>query len=171
MIKYFNNENEFRKFLKVPPLGLTRFYQEKAAHFLDQSNLFQGAVAEFVYVVFSPIERSFKMMQQELQEMTRDGNLPENSKEYYRMWLKILEENYMNVLTSRDFTQILSNTLDAIEGYTLAGQNLLRDVLQMLQVPTNREMDEVYKELHKLKKRVKQIEKAERKSAKTRAKN
>ncbi len=156
-------EKEFRQFLQVPPLGLTRFYQERMARFLDKLNLFQGAMAEFMYLVYLPMERSSKIMQKKLEEMTGDGNLPETSQDYYRMWLKILEGHYMTLFKSREYTQVLSHTLDAMEEYLQARQELVRDIMQMFQVPTNKEMDELYQELYELKKRVKQLEKGSKK--------
>ena len=152
-------DKEFRQFLKVPQLGLTRFYQERMAGFLDKFNLFQGAMAEFMYLIYLPMEKSFKVMQEKVEELTGEGELPENSQDYYRMWLKILEGHYMTLFESSEYTQVLGNTLNAMEEYTTARQQLVQDIMQMFQMPTNKEMDELYKEIYALKKRIKKLEK------------
>ena len=152
-------DKEFRQFLKVPQLGLTRFYQERMAGFLDKFNLFQGAMAEFMYLIYLPMEKSFKVMQEKVEELTEEGELPENSQDYYRMWLKILEGHYMTLFKSSEYTQVLGNTLNAMEEYTAARQQLIQDIMQMFQMPTNKEMDELYKEIYALKKRIKKLEK------------
>ena len=156
-------DKEFRQFLKVPQLGLTRFYQERMAGFLDKFNLFQGAMAEFMYLIYLPMEKSFKVMQEKVEELTVEGELPENSQDYYRMWLKILEGHYMTLFKSSEYTQVLGNTLNAIEDYTAARQQLLQDMMQMFQMPTNRKMDELYKEIYALKKRIKKLERGSKK--------
>jgi class III poly(R)-hydroxyalkanoic acid synthase PhaE subunit len=156
-------DKEFRQFLKVPQLGLTRFYQERMAGFLDKFNLFQGAMAEFMYLIYLPMEKSFKVMQEKIEGLTVGGELPENSQDYYRMWLKTLEGHYMTLFKSSEYTQVLGNTLNALEEYTAARQQLLQDIMQMFQMPTNREMDELYKEIYALKKRIKKLEKGSRK--------
>jgi hypothetical protein len=156
-------EKEFRQFLNIPPLGLTRFYQERMARFADKFNLLQGTIAEFMYLVYLPMEKSLKVMQEKLEALTKDGKLPENSQDYYRMWLKILEGHYMTLFKSSEYTQVLSNTLNAMEDYMVARQELFRDTLQTFQMPTNKDMDDLYKELYRLKKRVKQLEKGSRK--------
>ena len=152
-------EKEFRQFLNIPPLGLTRFYQERMARFADKFNLFQGTIAEFMYLVYLPMEKSLEVMQAKLEELTKDGKLPENSQDYYRMWLKILEGHYMTLFKSSEYTQVLSNTLNSMEDYMVARKELFRDTLQAFQMPTDQDMDDLYKELYKLKKRVKQLEK------------
>jgi polyhydroxyalkanoate synthesis regulator phasin len=50
-----------------------------------------------------------------------------------------------------------------MEDYMVARQELFRDTLQTFQMPTNKDMDDLYKELYRLKKRVKQLEKGSRK--------
>lgn len=156
-------DKEFRQFLKVPQLGLTRFYQERMAGLLDKFNLFQGAMAEFMYLIYLPMEKSFKVMQEKVEALTKEGALPENSQDYYRMWLKILEGHYMTLFKSSEYTQVLGNTLNAMEEYTTARQQQLQDIMQMFQIPTNKEMDELYKEIYALKKRIKKLEKGSRK--------
>lgn len=152
-------EEEFRKFLYAPQLGLTRFYQERTGRLTDGFNLFQGAVAEFMYLLYLPMEKSFQVMQEKLEEVTEEGKLPESSQDYYRMWLRVLEGHYMTLFKSPEYTQVLSKALDAMADFTMARQESLQDVLQMFPVPTNKDMDELYKELYSLKKKIKQFEK------------
>ena len=156
-------DKEFRQFLKVPQLGLTRFYQERAADLVDKFNVFQGAMAEFMYLIYLPMDKTHKVMQEKVEELTKEGEFPESSQDYYRMWLKILEGHYMTLFKSPEYTQVLGNTLNAVEEYTAARQQLLQDMMQMFQMPTNREMDELYKEIYALKKRIKKLEKGSKK--------
>ena len=156
-------DKEFRQFLKVPQLGLTRFYQERTADLIDKFNVFQGAMAEFMYLIYLPMDKTHKVMQEKVEELTKEGELLESSQDYYRMWLKILEGHYMTLFKSPEYTQVLGNTLNAMEEYTAARQQLLQDMMQMFQMPTNKEMDELYKEIYILKKRIKKLEKASKK--------
>jgi len=98
-------------------------------------------------------------MQEKIGELTKEGKLPENPKEYYLMWLKTLEGHYMTLFKSREYTRILSNTLNIMEEFLMARQIMLQDIIQTLPVPSNKDMDDLYKELYLLKKKVKEIEK------------
>ncbi|MFO7569990.1 MAG: poly(R)-hydroxyalkanoic acid synthase subunit PhaE [Smithellaceae bacterium] len=152
-------EKELRQYLKIPPLGLTRFYQERFNELLDKHNLFETTLAEFMSILYLPMEKSFKVLQEKLQRMAEEGNLPKESKESYGMWLKILEGHYMNLFKSREYTEALHRTLNRMEDFIIAKDEAMRDFLQLLPVVTHKDMDDLYKEFHLLKKRVSKLEK------------
>ncbi len=152
-------EKEFRQVLTLPQLGLTRGYQERFNQYLDKSNRFQAAMAEFLYLLYVPVEKAARVVQDELDLRAKEGGLPENPKDYYNMWVKILEGHYMTLFKSHDYTQALGKTLDAMGEYMIARKRIVEDALQTLPVPTHSEVDELYKELYLLKKRVKKLEK------------
>jgi len=49
-------EKELRQYLKIPPLGLTRFYQERFNELLDKHILFETTLAEFLSILYLPME-------------------------------------------------------------------------------------------------------------------
>ncbi|MEE9910603.1 MAG: hypothetical protein K4571_02665 [Deltaproteobacteria bacterium] len=152
-------EKELRQYLKIPPLGLTRFYQERFNEMLDKHNLFETTLAEFLSILYLPMEKSFKVLQEKLQQMAEEGHLPSEAKESYGMWLKILEGHYMNLFKSKEYTDALHRTLNKLEDFIIAKNDAMRDFLQLLPVVTHKDMDDLYKEFHLLKKRVKELEK------------
>ena len=152
-------EKELRQYLKIPPLGLTRFYQERFNELLDKHNLFETTLAEFLSILYLPMEKSFRVLQEKLQEMAEEGHLPSDTKESYGMWLKILEGHYMNLFKSKEYTDALHRTLNKLEDFLIAKNDTMRDFLQLMPVVTHRDMDDLYKEFHILKKRVRELEK------------
>lgn len=152
-------EKEFRQFFYIPQLGLTRLYQEKLNEALDKHNRFQSQYAEFMHLIFLPIEKTFKVLQQQLSEMAREGKLPENSNDYYKLFIKILEGHYMSLFKSPDYVTAMSKTLAALEDFVAARNAIAQDFLKTMAVPTQDELDELYKELYHLKKRIKTLEK------------
>lgn len=152
-------EKEFRQLLYMPQLGLTRFYQERANKALDQFTLFQAAIAEFLQLLYLPMEKSMQVMQEKMAEMADEGQLPENPKLYYQMWIKILEGHYMTLLKSPEYTHKMDITLGAFENFVAAKNEILQDFLQTLPVPTDKDMDELYQEIYLLKKRMREHEK------------
>ena len=152
-------EKELRQYLKIPPLGLTRFYQERFNELLDKHILFETTLAEFLSILYLPMEKSFKVLQEKLQEMAEQGHLPSEAKESYGMWLKILEGHYMNLFKSKEYTDALHRTLNKLEDFLIAKNDAMRDFLQLLPVVTHKDMDDMYREFYLLKKRVKELEK------------
>lgn len=152
-------EKELRQYLHIPPMGLTRFYQERFNELLDKHNLFETKLAEFLSILYLPMEKSFKVLQEKLQSLAQEGIMPKDTREHYILWLRILEGHYMNLFKSKEYTDALHNTLNRMEDFIVAKNETLRDFLQFLPVPTNKDMDDLYKEFHLLKKRVKALEK------------
>jgi hypothetical protein len=152
-------EKEIQQYFKVPPLGLTRFYQERFNELLNKHNIFETTLAEFLSILYLPMEKSFKVFQERLKQMAEEGNIPTATKENYAMWLKILEGHYMNLFKSVDYTEALHRVLKHFENFMIARNETMQDYLQMFPVVTNKDIDDLYKEFHLLKKRVKELEK------------
>ncbi len=150
-------QREIQPILKAPPLGLHRFYQERMFQTLDKYNLHQAALADFMRLFFLPVEKSLRVMEKELERLSGEGKLSENFKDYYHMWVKVLEGHYMNLFKSPDYLESMARMLSTMGDYKMAQRKMLADILQVLPIPTNEDMDELYKEVYMLKKKVKQL--------------
>ena len=150
-------EKEFQKFFHVPQIGLTRFYQERVNKTFDKHNLFQSALCEFVYLFYVPMEKSASVMQEKIEEMVNKGEISDNYKDYYSMWVKVLEGHYMKLLQSPEYTKVLGKTIDSLVEYRGARDEMMYDILKNFPIPTNRDMDELYKEFYQLKKKVREL--------------
>lgn len=151
-------EQELRHFFYVPKLGLVRSYQERFHEFVDHLNMVHAVGAEFLSLLYLPFEKSFKVVQQQLDDLAREGKLPRETREYYNMFIKVLEGHYMTLFKSPEYNQTLAALLKQLSDYIISKNEVLQDMLQGLPVPTFKEMDELYKELYHLKKRVRSLE-------------
>ncbi|MGA9755481.1 MAG: poly(R)-hydroxyalkanoic acid synthase subunit PhaE [Desulfobaccales bacterium] len=145
-------EDNFSQLLDLPHLRLTGLPQERINRAMDKFNQFQAAMAEFIYLLFRPVKKSLRAMRG-VGGDGREENPPEDFKEYYKGWLRILEGHYMTLFQSVEYTRTLSQTLNALEDFTLAKQELLADALEALSLPSRRDLDELYREMYLLKKR------------------
>ena len=152
-------EQEIRQFLKIPQFGLLRGYQGRFMEGLDEFNIFQSSMAEFIHLFSLPIEKSFNVLQQQLEELEKNGKFPSDPHEIYRLWVKILEGHFMTLFKSQEYGESLARALKDMGFFISAKDNLLNDVLQSLPIPTNKEMDELYKDFYLLKKKVKELDK------------
>ena len=152
-------EKEFKQYFYIPQLGLTRVYQEKLNQSLDKINRFQATFSEFLYVFYLPMEKSFKVLQDEVTQMTQEGRLAEDANTYYKMWIKILEGHYMTLYKSPEFSKIMRKTIDGLTEVLSAREAITQDLLTFLAVPNQSDLDDLYKEIYLLKKKVRQLEK------------
>jgi polyhydroxyalkanoate synthase subunit PhaE len=151
-------ESDFRQLLNMPQVGLIRLPPDAINRAMDRFAQFQGAMAEFVYLLYLPLKKSLRAMQPGAKngEVIRPG---EDFKDYYKKWLKLLEGHYMTLFKSPEFTRTMSHTLNALVDFSRAKQELLAEALEALSVPTHRDMDELYREIYLLKKQVKELSK------------
>jgi polyhydroxyalkanoate synthase subunit PhaE len=152
-------EREIQPLLKMPQVGLTRIYQERANDAVDKFARYQTAIAQFLNMLGTPVQKSLRVMEEKLEEMSKEGKCPEDFKDYYNMWIKVLEGHYMTLYKTPEYVDCLGTTLNAVQDYKTAREKVLIDLLQVLPIPTNRDMDDLYKEFYVLKKKVKEMAK------------
>ncbi len=152
-------EKEFSQYLKIPQIGLGRFYQERVLQAADKMNALHTALSEFLHILSQPIERSLRSLQEKMVEMTEAGPLDEKSKTYYNLWIKLLEGHYMEMFKQMEYSTTMGRTLDALNEFVEARQAVVNDLLKQFNVPTHQDLDELYKEIYLLKKRMRAYEK------------
>jgi class III poly(R)-hydroxyalkanoic acid synthase PhaE subunit len=152
-------EKEFRQFLQVPQLGLTRFYQERLNTAFDRFNLLQAAMTEFVHLFSVPVEKSLQVLNKKLAEMAEAGKLPEDFRDIYKLWIIVLEGHYMTLFQSSEYTDAMAKTINALNEFIDARQKVMESLLKLVPLPSQEEMDELYKEIYHLKKRLLALEK------------
>lgn len=147
--------NQFR----MPPMGLTREHQERTNRVMEAFNRFQSAMTQFLYQTSLPMEKSLQAMREEL-STTVKGEMPaEEFKALYRKWVGVLEEKYMVLLKSKEYIEAMNKAIDAFGEFKSAKSQWMEHYLKMMDVPTQREMDDVCKDLYNLKKEVKELRK------------
>ncbi len=161
IFKIFNDiyQKEFSKFFSIPSLGLSREYQQKMQRMLDKGNVFNGALMEFMYFLYIPFEKSFQVVQDLLAKMAEDGSLPEDQNAYYEMWITQLESHYLSLFKSAEYLDALGNVVAAMSDFKGAQQLIVQDYLKIFGVPVESDMDELYKDIYTLKKRLRKMEK------------
>jgi len=143
-------EKDFRELLNLTPV--TRLSEEGLVRVRANFSQFKRAMGEFIFLLFLPLKKSLR----EMRGVFDEGGRPlEDFKEYYHLWLRVLEGHYMTLLKSPEYTRTMSQTLIALEEFNLAQEELLSAALAPLPLPSQRQMDELCREIYLLKKQVK----------------
>lgn len=152
-------EKEFSRFLQIPKLGLVREYQERISQAADTYNRFQGTLNEFLHLLSVPVSRSFAVLQEQVRELADKGELPEDGRVYYDMWIKVLEGHYMTLFQTPAYTDLLGKTLSSLTAFKQARNAVIEDMIEGLPIPTRTEIDSLYQEVYRLKRRLRELEK------------
>ena len=152
-------EKEFSRFFQIPKLGLVREYQERITQAVDAYNRHQATLNEFLRLLALPVSRSFTVLQEQVADLAEKGELPEDGRAYYDMWIKVLEGHYMTLFQTPEYMETLGKTLSSLSAYQTARNAVIEDMLSGLPVPVRSEIDELYEEVHRLKRRLRTLEK------------
>jgi class III poly(R)-hydroxyalkanoic acid synthase PhaE subunit len=151
-------EKEFRQFLQVPQLGLLRSYQEKMGKVADKYVYFQSTISEFLRMLGLPFNRSLHVMHEKLAEMAEQGSLPDDTKDYYNLWIKVLEGHFMTLFQTPEYVETLSRTVNSLAEFVTARDAALEDMIGTLPVAKKSDMDDMNREIYELKKRLRKLE-------------
>lgn len=150
-------EKEFRKFFRIPQLGLAREYQERMNDMADKLNIAQTNVTEFLRMLSLPFQRAAVVMQEEVQMLAENGKLSEDPQFYYQMWLKILEGHFMTLFQTPEYIESLTKTVESMSLFNGARERVIEDMLKQFPVASRSDIDDMAKELHQLKRELRNI--------------
>jgi DNA repair exonuclease SbcCD ATPase subunit len=148
------------KLFNIPQIGLARFYQEKVNQAGEKYCQFQGALGKLSILLSTPVEKACKQLQGQLAESTDQPSHVEDPKRYYDSWIKNLESNYHELFNTAEYIQTLAQTLETMNAFVGAREAVLTDAIKTLPIPSNTDMDALYREIYHLKKRIKTLERA-----------
>lgn len=154
-------EKEFQRFFQIPQLGLLRTYQEKANRVSDKFNVLQSTLSEFISMLGLPFNRSIRVMHEKVSQMAEKGELPEDTKDYYNMWIRVLEGHFMTLYQTPEYVETLARTINALADFTAARDAAWEDLLSQLPVAKKTDMDDLAREIYELKKRLRRLEAAQ----------
>jgi class III poly(R)-hydroxyalkanoic acid synthase PhaE subunit len=143
----------------IPPMGITREYQERTNRVMEAFNRFQSVMAQFLYLTSLPMEKSLQAIREELSAIVNSEMPTEEFKAMYKKWVGALEEKYMALLKSKEYIEVMNKTIEAFGAFNTARSQWLEDYLKAMSVPTQREMDDVFRDLYNLKKEVRELRK------------
>ncbi len=147
-------KNEWQKYLHIPKIGLPRELHQQLSDLVDKSNIFHSYLAELFYLFSLPFEKTNNVTQQRIKSMLENGEIENEPAQFYNEWIKVLEGNFMQLLKSEEYTGLLNNLIRSLADYKGVKTDVTNVLLNEFQIPTNKDMDEVYKELYIMKKKV-----------------
>jgi len=151
---------EMNRFVSIPPLGLSRNYQEKVVEVVEKGNQFLLTLAEYMFLMFSPLEQSMQMVQATMEGFTDEQRRSLTPETVYETWLKELEQGYFTLYGSEEYLGLLKRLVSAMGEFNMARQNFISDFLKLMGVPSENDLDDLYRDLYTVKKKLSDLEKS-----------
>lgn len=144
----------YGKLLQAPTLGYSREPQERLMRSVDAYVDYLAAVHEFSTVLEKVGRRAGQRWLNKVSDLATDGNIPSH-RVIYRLYLSTFEENYAEVFHSPEYSVLQARMVDAGLRFKRRLDSALEDVIEVLPVPTDSEMKELYQAFYELRRQVK----------------
>jgi class III poly(R)-hydroxyalkanoic acid synthase PhaE subunit len=159
----------YGKLLHAPTLGYSREPQERIMRSVDAYVDYLAAVHEFTTVLEKVGRQAGQRWLGKVSDLASDGTIPSH-RTIYRLYVSTFEDNYAEVFRSPEYSVLQAQMVEAGTRFKRRLDSALEDVIEVLPVPTDSEMKELYQAFYELRKTVKQqqrrIEELERLVAK-----
>lgn len=158
-----NYEATVGKALRAPSMGYFREFNELLNKTLDAYIEFNASMLEYATMFQNTSARASEKVFGRLLEFQGREITPDTPREFYRIWWTINEETFHELFLSPEFTSLLREVLRRGLLFRKWLDDLAGQIAEMANLPSKKDMDEIYKALYELKKEVRWQERAIRK--------
>lgn len=155
-----NYEVTLGRVLRAPTLGFFREFSERANRTADAYVRFNAALAQYYVPFYQTGLRAGEKVFQRLMEFQGKEVTPQTLREFYRIWWTINEDVHFQMFRSEEFTRLLGEVVRAGLLFKKQFDELSDEIIGLTNLPTKKEMDEVYRSMYELKKEVRSQKRA-----------
>ncbi len=152
-------EQTFGKAMKMPPVGKDREKTELMMKTLDLYSLYLSKNTEFQHQIYVTGQKAMEKVIESVSQKIKDGIEIKSYDEFFKMWTDINEDEYYELFKSEDFSKLQGMLLDSALDTRKHFQKLMELYLEEFPIALRSEMDDIYKTIYDLKKKVRNLEK------------
>ncbi len=150
-------QNSYGKVLRVPALGLSRESFEKISGSIDSFMQYLASSNKFSASLYKTGQEVMEQLMKRIAELAEKGEAPSTFSEFYQLWWHSNEEAYFELFKTESFSKMLGEAVDSWVRFKKHYDDLVDDfVSQNLPVPTEKEMDSLYKTVYQMRKTIKE---------------
>ncbi|MBF0359123.1 MAG: class III poly(R)-hydroxyalkanoic acid synthase subunit PhaE [Magnetococcales bacterium] len=151
-------EKLFANSLNMPGLGLNREKQEKMQKAMQLGIAYQKVLVEYQTLMNQSNVKAADLFKERLIAMAKDKKSLESLRDLHVLWVDCSEETNAKTVASKEYQEInprLTNALLTLQKHI---QSMTDDTMASLNMPTRKELNSAYLQIHNLKKRVRNLE-------------
>jgi class III poly(R)-hydroxyalkanoic acid synthase PhaE subunit len=152
-------EKTFGKLLHIPMVGINKEYFEKQMESFDSFIKYIGAMNAFAATMYKVGSDTMQKIIKDYYTILQEGKQPITFKDFYQYWSDTNEEAYKKLFITDEFAKLSSQVIDASLNFKKDCDKLLEYQFKFLPLPTQTDMDSLYKTVYELKKEIKSLKK------------
>lgn len=152
-------EETFGSLMQTPLLGPSREFNGKLlTGFEAWKNLYKSTI-DYELVLGDIQVKSFEALMKELVTKAEKGEKIDDWKQFQALWSQIADDVFEQAFCEEHNLKIRGEFLNNLNKYRIQQQQLMEVYLNMMNLPSRSEIDEVHRSIYELKKEVKSLKK------------
>jgi len=147
-----NYEETLGKILRAPSLGYFREFNDKVNRVIDTYIHYSIAMAEYFVPFYQSGQAAGKELFNRITEYRGQEITSDTLKEFYKMWWTVNEDTYYEMFQSEEFTKLLGEVLQYGLLFRKYVDELTDELVKFTSLPSKKDMDDLYRSIHELKK-------------------
>jgi class III poly(R)-hydroxyalkanoic acid synthase PhaE subunit len=152
-------EGTIGKAFKIPPVGKDREKTELMLKTLDKYAVYTARNVEFKHKMYITGQEAMQKVVAAIAKKIKDGEEVKNYNEFFKIWTDVNEKEFYALFKTEEFSRIQAQVLESALDFRRNFHSVIEQSLADFPVPVRSEMNDVYKTIYDLKKRVRTLEK------------
>jgi class III poly(R)-hydroxyalkanoic acid synthase PhaE subunit len=152
-------DSTFGRIFHVPPVGKDREKIELLLRSFDDLSVYAAKNVEYQHTMYMTGLSAMEKVVEGLAEKIRSGKEITKFDEFFDLWIDVSERAYFNLFQTEEFARLQGELLDAGLNARTHYFKIMEMHLYDLPIVLRTEMDDHYKTVYDLKKKVKKLEK------------
>ncbi len=152
-------ESTYGKTFKIPTVGKDREKIELMLRCLDRFNVYLAKNTEFQHKIYVTGQDAMENVIKAVAEKIKEGTEVKSYNEFFKIWTDLNEKAYYELFKTEEFSEIQGELLDSALAARRDFQTIMELSLEDYPIALRSEMDDVYKTIYELKKKVRNLEK------------
>jgi class III poly(R)-hydroxyalkanoic acid synthase PhaE subunit len=164
-VDFFNAINEkydetFAKFFNMMVMGMNREANEEQLQAVGSYIKMLFSAGTLVAMVADASKDSAKALLDHYQKEIKDGKAITTFRDFYNLWYRVTEDIMLELLNTDAFSKAFGDFSDKYSKFLISNNKVLERMLSPLPIPTNKDMDSLYKTVYDLRKDVRDLHRA-----------
>ncbi len=151
-------EGVMERMLSIPGLGLTREKQERMQEGVRHGIAYRKAYEAHRDMMNRMNLRALDLFHKKLLERGASDEPINSMRELYVLWVDCSEEANSETVTSDEYQELNAQMVNALVRVQNHVQGMIDDYLEAMNMPTRKEVDSAHRQVHALKRRVRELE-------------
>lgn len=146
------------KIIRIPPVGPSRESLEKFTRSVDAFFKLYGSTIDFYQKFQQPTIEALEKVAAKAGELSAGKGGPEGFREFFNLVIDVFEARFNTLFKSPAFLHALDVNLSNWLEFKKRSDELIEAMISSLPIPSRSEMNDLYKEIYRMRKQIKQLQ-------------